>query len=223
MEPANQIRIALAKVTGLRTDAREDPRLDESVRWVKQFQTKRFESTYSDLIADGPYRGATRFFLDELYGEVSYAERDAQFSKIAGAKSPSVTGPHDSYSPIDRHNVQGGVFSRPSGSLQHPIARSIRDRTQYPLLPYLRTFRQPFTVLKRQDALARRHHAHRDVAAGVHAAAGGAGTPAPVAPDPIPRGAGAERLAAGDGGASGPRRAHQHVGAGRYRASLRTP
>ena len=85
MEPANQIRIALAKVTGLRTDAREDPRLDESVRWVKQFQTKRFESTYSDLIADGPYRGATRFFLDELYGEVSYAERDAQFSKIAGA------------------------------------------------------------------------------------------------------------------------------------------
>ena len=74
-----------------------------------------------------------------------------------------------------------------------------------------------------QDALARRHHTHRDVAAGVHAAPGGAGTPAPVAPDPIPRGAGAERLAAGDGGASGPRRAHQHVGAGRYRASLRTP
>ena len=115
MEPANQIRIALAKVTGLRTDAREDPRLDESVRWVKQFQTKRFESTYSDLIADGPYRGATRFFLDELYGEVSYAERDAQFSKIAGAKSPSVTGPHDSYSPIDRHNVQGGCLQSPFG------------------------------------------------------------------------------------------------------------
>ena len=85
MEPADHIRTALAKVTRLRNEARKNPQLDESVRLVKQFQTKRFESTYSDLIADGAYRDATRFFLKELYGEVSYVERDLQFSRIAGA------------------------------------------------------------------------------------------------------------------------------------------
>ena len=40
-----------------------------------------------------------------------------------------------------------------------------------------------------QDRLAGRHHAHRDVAAGVHAAAGGAGAQTQAAPDPLPRAA----------------------------------
>ena len=58
-----------------------------------------------------------------------------------------------------------------------------------------------------QDAVARRHHAPRHVAAGVHAAAGGAGAATPAAPDPLSRGAGPEREAAASGGAARPTRA----------------
>ena len=88
-----------------------------------------------------------------------------------------------------------------------------------------------------EDCVARRHHAHRDVATGVHAAAGRAGAPAAAAPDPIgvrvtslrevsglplrePWGAGAECQAAGAGGAAGARAGHRRVGAHRCRGRL---
>ena len=75
------------------------------------------------------------------------------------------------------------------------------------------------------------------VAAGVHAAPGGAGATTPAAPDPFgvrvtslravsgpplrePRGAGALRQAAGDGGAAGARGGHRHVGPCRNRVRL---
>ena len=32
-----------------------------------------------------PYAAAARFFLDELYSDKDYADRDAQFARIAGA------------------------------------------------------------------------------------------------------------------------------------------
>jgi hypothetical protein len=59
-----------------------------------------------------------------------------------------------------------------------------------------------------RDRLARRHHAPRDVAAGVHAAAGCAGAAAQAAPHSVPWGAGAQRQAAGHGGAAGLRGRH---------------
>ena len=54
-----------------------------------------------------------------------------------------------------------------------------------------------------EDTLARRHHPPGDVAAGVHAAVGGAGAQAAAAPDPLPRRAGTERQVARAGGAAG--------------------
>ena len=89
-----------------------------------------------------------------------------------------------------------------------------------------------------EDCVARRHHAHRDVATGVHAAAGRAGAPAAAAPDPIgvrvtslrevsglplrePWGAGTQRQAAGAGGAGRTRRGRWRVGANGDRVRLR--
>ena len=85
MESAASIRNAVAQVAQLRENAVTDPPLGAAVTWVKRFQSRRFASTYADLIAGDQYRAATRFFLDELYSDASYAERDAQFSRIAGA------------------------------------------------------------------------------------------------------------------------------------------
>ncbi len=52
---------------------------------IKQVQSRRFAGTYADLLAGDRYCEAARFFLDELYSEVDYSERDAQFARIASA------------------------------------------------------------------------------------------------------------------------------------------
>jgi hypothetical protein len=85
MEAAETIRRAVAEVSQLRQACDADPTLTEAVRKVKAVQAQRFSGTYSDLLATGPYVAAARFFLEELYSDKDYAERDAQFARIAGA------------------------------------------------------------------------------------------------------------------------------------------
>ncbi len=85
MDAAETIRHAVAQVSRLRRQASDNPALGKAVGRIKQIQSRRFASTYADLIAGDHYGAAARFFLDELYGEASYEQRDAQFSRIAGA------------------------------------------------------------------------------------------------------------------------------------------
>ncbi len=85
MEAAQEIRKAVAQVTHLREAARAQPGLGAAVMAVKRLQHQRFADTYADLLADPHHQQAARFFLDELYGCDDFSERDAQFSRIAGA------------------------------------------------------------------------------------------------------------------------------------------
>jgi hypothetical protein len=85
MEPAQKIRDAVSEVAQLRLQARENPALGAAVAEVKRLQSLRFAGTYADMLGGGPYRAAAHFFLHELYGDADYSERDAQFSRIAGA------------------------------------------------------------------------------------------------------------------------------------------
>lgn len=85
MESAQKIRDAVAQVAQLREQAAASPALDAAVAAVKRLQSRRFASSYADLLGSGPYQAAARFFLHELYGNADYSERDAQFSRIAGA------------------------------------------------------------------------------------------------------------------------------------------
>ncbi len=84
METAQHIRDAVAAVVRLREQADAQPALLRAVVQVKQLQSRRFAGTYSDLLAASDYATAARFFLQELYSDKDYAERDAQFSRIAG-------------------------------------------------------------------------------------------------------------------------------------------
>lgn len=81
---AQHIRAHLARVTELRGQA-EFNGLGVAVQAVKQLQARRFRATYADFMTDARRVPATRFFLEELYGEHDFAERDAQFARIAGA------------------------------------------------------------------------------------------------------------------------------------------
>ncbi|MCG2591611.1 hypothetical protein LZ009_02285 [Ramlibacter sp. XY19] len=85
MNTAERIRRAVAEVEQLRQENQAVPRIRAAVSAVKTLQSRRFGGTYADLLAGGPYATATRFFLEELYTDRDYAERDAQFARIAGA------------------------------------------------------------------------------------------------------------------------------------------
>jgi hypothetical protein len=85
MNTADTIRQAVAEVEALRRESRDLPEIGAAVTRVKRLQARRFEGTYADLLAGGPYSAAARFFLEELYSDRDYAERDAQFARIAGA------------------------------------------------------------------------------------------------------------------------------------------
>lgn len=82
--PADRIRAHLAHVSHLRASVADDAHA-QAVREVKLLQARRFEATYADVLVDPACGPAARFFLDELYGDHDFRERDAQFGRIAGA------------------------------------------------------------------------------------------------------------------------------------------
>ena len=85
MNNAETIRSAVAAVSLLRLQTTASPTLLRAVRKIKLFQAQRFRATYADLLASEDYGPATQFFLEELYSDKDFAQRDAQFAKIAGA------------------------------------------------------------------------------------------------------------------------------------------
>jgi hypothetical protein len=85
MKPVNAIRNAIAEVARLRDLAAGNPEFARALEAVKTFQADRFDATYSDFLATTLHGPATRFFLEDLYGNVDYSDRDRQFSRIAGS------------------------------------------------------------------------------------------------------------------------------------------
>ena len=83
-QAADRIRVHLARVSQLREQA-SAAGLAQAVHQVKQLQAARFRATYTDFLADTRHAPATRFFLEELYGEHDFRERDRQFGRIASA------------------------------------------------------------------------------------------------------------------------------------------
>ena len=75
----------LHTVDAQRTLRAADPRLAARVQAVKQYQHRRFQHTYADLLTQPRYAKATHFFLEELYGPVDFTRRDAQFKRVIPA------------------------------------------------------------------------------------------------------------------------------------------
>jgi hypothetical protein len=83
-QTASRIRAHLGEVANLRRQIQE-PDLIAATAAVKQLQSLRFRATYADFLESPKHEAATRFFLEELYGETDFTERDTQFGQIAGA------------------------------------------------------------------------------------------------------------------------------------------
>ena len=80
-----QIRAHLEQVASLRAARGADVTLASRVSAIKQFQHARFSRDYADLLASDRYGEATRFFLNDLYGPVDFADRDTQFGRVVPA------------------------------------------------------------------------------------------------------------------------------------------
>lgn len=75
----------LDAVQAQRERRRGVPDLKARVDAIKKYQQKRFTHTYADLLASPRYRGAARFFLDEMYGPQDFSDRDAQLARVVPA------------------------------------------------------------------------------------------------------------------------------------------
>ena len=84
MDAAQTIRDSIADVTALRLHRTGDPALGAAVGTVKTLQARRFRGTYADLMGSPSFGPAARFFLEELYSDTDYTDRDLQFGRIAG-------------------------------------------------------------------------------------------------------------------------------------------
>lgn len=82
---ARSILEQLAVVERERAARAADAALAESVVALKDYQQRRFASTYADLLSSPRYAPAARFFLDELYGPRDFSSRDAQFARVVPA------------------------------------------------------------------------------------------------------------------------------------------
>jgi hypothetical protein len=75
------IQEAMTHVQTLRS-ARE-PALHSKLMALKRWQAQRFRKGYAEVLTHVRYGPAAQFFLNELYSDKDYSERDAQFSRIA--------------------------------------------------------------------------------------------------------------------------------------------
>jgi hypothetical protein len=79
------ITAALQVVYQLRASGLAQPALQHAVQAIKRVQCLRFQRSYADVLVHPEWGGAAQFFLQELYGDRDYSQRDTQFGRIAPA------------------------------------------------------------------------------------------------------------------------------------------
>jgi hypothetical protein len=81
---ADRLRTSATSVARLRLAALQasDPKFRESLTALKRFQAERLAQTHRDLLESPRYRLATRFFLEDLYGEKDFSQRDTELGRV---------------------------------------------------------------------------------------------------------------------------------------------
>jgi hypothetical protein len=149
MNTAERIRRAVAEVEQLRHENQAVPGTRAAVSAVKSFQSRRFGGTYADLLAGGPYAAAARFFLEELYTDRDYAERDAQFARIAGAMEKLF--PRD----VAETAAALAELHALTESLDHAMAVAIGDASGNEIARYIEAWRRVGRRAERERQLER--------------------------------------------------------------------
>ena len=133
---AEQIHKALEEVARFRQLRGGNAPLSAGSATVKRFQARRFQATYPDLLGSPRYRTAARFFLEELYSDKDYAERDQQFARIASTiaklfpqsvvnTAAALAEVHALTERLDDAMARAYLASQPAGDSQMDSARYI--------------------------------------------------------------------------------------------------
>jgi hypothetical protein len=82
MPQKKRLADALARVIDLRKSLVADGNLAQRWQAVKRYQSARLERTYADLLQSPRYRAAALFFLEDLYGEKNFEQRDREALRV---------------------------------------------------------------------------------------------------------------------------------------------
>lgn len=82
MDASARLRAAAAEVSALRGMSDVDAAVRARREELRAWQARRLTVTHADLLASPRYAGATRFFLDELYGAKDFSQRDAELTRV---------------------------------------------------------------------------------------------------------------------------------------------
>jgi hypothetical protein len=150
---------AIGGVQALRQSRQSDAVLTGAVAQIKRLQALRFRSTYADLLLDARYQNAARFFLQELYSEADFAQRDEQFARIAA--------------PLERLFPANVVQTAQALALLHAKTESLDDAMARAWLAapspqnaaqrYTQAWRTVGRLPERRDQLAEVLHLGRDL------------------------------------------------------------
>jgi hypothetical protein len=77
-----RVRELLERSRHLRRERVASPGLSDARRLLAEWQSRRLADTYADFAAQPRYRPAVRFFLEDLYGPVDFAQRDADIERV---------------------------------------------------------------------------------------------------------------------------------------------
>jgi hypothetical protein len=72
----------------LRRALMADSQMVERWQAVKRYQSERLRRTYADLLLVPRYRAAAQFFLDDLYGERDFEQRDREALRVVPKLAP---------------------------------------------------------------------------------------------------------------------------------------
>lgn len=76
---------ALSELNDLRLVQLAHPNILQAVQTIKRAQVQRFRRSYADVLDHSDWAPPAHFFLQELYGDGDYSQRDSEFSRIAPA------------------------------------------------------------------------------------------------------------------------------------------
>jgi hypothetical protein len=82
MQHKQRLAEALTRVMALRRSLLADEQKTARWRAVKKYQSARLRETYADLLTAPRYRAAAEFFLNDLYGEKDFEQRDREALRI---------------------------------------------------------------------------------------------------------------------------------------------
>ena len=137
---------ALTRVIALRRTLLADSAGTGRWRAVKRYQSERLRRTYTDLLNAPRYRAAAQFFLEDLYGEKDFEQRDREALRIVPKLAVL----------LPERAVETMALAVELDELSEVLDARVAAQVQLPIddASYVRAYRDAGTVAERERQIA---------------------------------------------------------------------